>query len=347
MAELPVLVIKFGTGSITLPDGSPEEAVIEAIARQVAQLQSSYRIILVSSGAVGAGKRHFRHYKGALTERKAAAAVGNPLLLQLYARYFDPLGITIAQSLCERHHFAQRKQFLQLKETYETLWENGIIPIANENDVVSNLELKFSDNDELATLMAAGFGASDLLISTSTGGLLDRQGALISEVKEVNQDIFALVNNEKSALGLGGMLSKLTYTRLATRMGIRTVFFDVRTPDGIIKALNGQTGTIFHAQTPSGLTARRKWLGSGSIISGRLTLDPGAIRAIQSRKSLLAVGVRKVKGEFEKGDVIELVDYQSNVIALARTRLHAAAVQASLQQPNIEIAHADDIVVLA
>lgn len=342
---LPVIVIKFGTGSITTAEGEPEEAVIREIARQVAALRSRFRIILVSSGAVGAGKRRLQQYRGTLTERKAAAAVGNPLLLQLYARHFEPFGVTIAQSLCERHHFAHRRQFLQLKETYETLWENGIIPIANENDVVSNLELKFSDNDELATLMAAGFGATDLLISTSVGGLLDRSGQIIPYVDDVDGSVFSLVSNEKSALGLGGMLSKLTYTRLATRMGIRTVFFDVRTPDGILKALQSETGTVFRS-TAGKLTARRKWLGSGSIISGRLTLDPGALHAVQQRKSLLAVGVRKVKGEFEKGDVIELSDSQSNVVAIARVKHNAEAIRQNLQTQNFEIAHADDIVLV-
>jgi glutamate 5-kinase len=346
MSVIPVIVIKFGTGSITTPDGEPEEAVIREIARQVSMLRSRYRIILVSSGAVGAGKRRLQQYKGTLTERKAAAAVGNPLLLQLYARHFEPFGITIAQSLCERHHFAQRRQFLQLKETYETLWENGIIPIANENDVVSNLELKFSDNDELATLMAAGFGATDLLISTSVGGLLDRAGRIIPEVAEVDSAVFGLVSNEKSALGLGGMLSKLTYTRLATRMGIRTVFFDVRTPDGILKALQSETGTVFKSHQNGNLTARRKWLGSGSIIAGRLILDPGALAAVQQRKSLLAVGVRKVKGEFDKGDVIELSDSQSNVIAIARVKHTAEAIRQNLRTQNFEIAHADDIVLI-
>ena len=346
MSVLPVIVIKFGTGSITLPDGEPEETVIQEIARQVATLRSRYRIILVSSGAVGAGKRRLQQYRGTLTERKAAAAVGNPLLLQMYARHFEPFGITIAQSLCERHHFAHRRQFLQLKETYETLWENGIIPIANENDVVSNLELKFSDNDELATLMAAGFGATDLLISTSVGGLLDQNGRIIPEVTTVDSAVFSLVSNEKSALGLGGMLSKLTYTRLATRMGIRTVFFDVRTPDGILKALLAETGTVFAAHQGSSLNARRKWLGSGSIIAGRLTLDPGALQAIQQRKSLLAVGVRKVKGDFDKGDVIELCDYQSSVIALARVKHPAESIRQNLLTQNFAIAHADDIVLI-
>ncbi|MEO6037646.1 MAG: glutamate 5-kinase [Saprospiraceae bacterium] len=346
MSQLPVLVIKFGTGSITLPDGEPEEAVIREIARQVATLQGQYRIVLVSSGAVGAGKLRFRDYRGSLTQRKAAAAVGNPLLLQLYARNFAPFGITIAQSLCERHHFAHRQQFLQLKETYETLWENGIIPIANENDVVSNLELKFSDNDELATLIATGFGATNLLISTSVGGLLDRTGQLIPQVLTIDQDILALVSLEKSALGLGGMLSKLTYTRLATRMGIRCVFFDVRQADGILRALRGELGTVFHAQPVTRLNARRKWLGSGSLIAGRLYLDPGAIRALQARKSLLAVGVRKVKGDFEKGEVIELADSQANVFALARVKHPAAMIRDNLLTQNFEIAHTDEIVLI-
>jgi glutamate 5-kinase len=343
---LPILVIKFGTGSITLPDGEPDEQVIRDIARQVAELQGRYRIVLVSSGAVGAGKRKLKDYKGTIKERKAAAAIGNPLLLQLYARYFEPFGIPIAQSLCERQHFAQRRQFLQLKETYETLWDNGIIPIANENDVVSNLELKFSDNDELATLIAAGFGASDLLISTSSGGLLDKNKQVIPLVKAIDSTILALVNNEKSPLGLGGMLSKLTYTRLATRMGIRTVFFDIRTPEGIPKALGGTTGTVFDPLPVSGLNARRKWLGTGSIIAGRLTLDPGALVAIQHRKSLLAVGVRRIKGDFEKGDVIELVDYQSNIVAIARVKHTSTHIRENVLSQNFEIAHADDIVLI-
>lgn len=346
MSLLPIIVIKFGTGSITLPDGEPDEAVIREIARQVAALRDRYRVVLVSSGAVGAGQRRFPDYRGTLTQRKAAAAVGNPLLLEIYARHFEPFGITIAQSLCERHHFAHRQQFLQLKETYATLWENGIIPIANENDVVSNLELKFSDNDELATLIATGFGATDLLISTSVGGLLDRNGCIIPEVPVIDQDILRLVSGEKSAMGLGGMLSKLTYTRLATRLGIRSVFFDVRQPDGILRALLGEIGTVFHPQPATTLNARRKWLGSGSLIAGRLTLDPGAIRAVRDRKSLLAVGVRKVKGDFEKGEVIELADSQAQVVALARVRHPAVTIRANLLTQNFEIAHTDEIVLI-
>ena len=345
IASLPVLVIKFGTASITHKDGTPDESVIAAVASQVAALQAEYRIVLVSSGAVGAGKSAIRQYKGALTERKAAAAVGNPRLLGLYDRYFRQYGIAIAQSLCERRHFADRRQFLQLKDTYQELWENGIIPIANENDVVSNLELKFSDNDELATLIAAGFGAETLLISTSVGGLLDPHGVLIPEVADIGPEILGLAKPDKSALGLGGMLSKLTYARLATRLGIRVVFFAMRAENAIPEALAGRLGTVFLPQ-PAQLNARQKWLLSGSLIAGRLTLDAGAVKAIQQRKSLLAVGVSRVKGPFEKSEVIELLDAQGHVIAIARTRHDATTITQHLHTQNFEIAHADEIVLL-
>lgn len=345
MASLPILVIKFGTASITHASGEPDESVIARIAAQVAELHPYYHIVLVSSGAVGAGKNAFPDYKGTLNERKAAAAVGNPLLLNLYARHFDTHGIRIAQSLCERHHFANRLQFLQLKDTYRELWDNHIIPIANENDVVSNLELKFSDNDELATLIATGFDAQTLLISTSVGGLLDSQGDIIPKVPQIDQRILDLVRPDKSSLGLGGMLSKLTYTRLATRMGVRVVFFNMRHPHAIPMALNGQTGTVFSAQEAA-LSARQKWMGSGSLIAGRLVLDAGAVQAILQRRSLLAVGVKKVKGSFDKMEVIELLDTQNRVVAIARTRHDAAAITTNLTTQNFEIAHADDIVLL-
>lgn len=345
MASRPILVIKFGTASITRSNGEPDEQIIAEIARQTAALHGRYHIVLVSSGAVGAGKNAIRNYKGALSERKAAAAVGNPLLLHLYARYFGQYGIPIAQSLCERRHFADRRQFLQLKETYQELWKNGIIPIANENDVVSNLELKFSDNDELATLIAVGFGAERLLISTGTGGLLDEAGRVIPVIHAIDNEILGLVRDEKSALGLGGMLSKLTYTRMAVRMGIGVVFFTIHTPDGIDLALRGETGTTFPAQQTT-LNARQKWLGSGSLISGRLVLDAGAVQAVRARKSLLAVGVRAVKGAFDKNDVIELLDGHHNVVAIARSKHASTEIAAGARMPDFEIAHADNIVVL-
>ncbi|MFC0186108.1 glutamate 5-kinase [Pseudarcicella hirudinis] len=341
----PILVIKFGTASITHKTGELNETIIKEIVRQIAVIHADYHIVLVSSGAVGAGKGFLNNYKGTITERKAAAAIGNPLLLAKYTQYFSEFGIPIAQSLCERHHFANRDQFLQLKETYQELWKNGIIPIANENDVVSNLELKFSDNDELATLIAAGFGASALLLCTSVGGLLDDNGQIISQVSEINQEIMGFVDTDKSALGLGGMLSKLTFTRLATRMGIKVVIFGLKVQNGIIEALNERSGTVFSAQEAN-LNARQKWLGSGSLIVGKVSVDAGAVNALFNRKSLLAVGVKSIPGEFEKGEVFEVLDQEQNIIGIARAKVSSEELLANLKTQNFEVANADEIVLI-
>ena len=338
----PILVIKFGSSSITHSNGDVNEQTLEKIAAQVSSLQAEYSIVLVSSGAVAAGKASMKQYKGTLSERKAAAAVGNPLLIAKYNHYFQKYGISIAQSLCERHHFSKRESFLQLKETYQELWRNDIIPIANENDVVSNVELKFSDNDELATLIATGFGAEKLLISTSVGGLLDEQGQIIRHVPEINASILDVVNKDTSSTGLGGMISKLTFTRLATRMGIKVVIFGLDQANGIIDALHENIGTVFEPQTAT-LSARQKWLASGSVITGRIVLDKGAVKAIQNRKSLLSVGVLEYIGDFEKGEVVEMLDPQQNPVAVARARYSKAELANSSESK--EVANADDIVV--
>ncbi|GHB66880.1 glutamate 5-kinase [Persicitalea jodogahamensis] len=340
----PILVVKFGTASITLPTGEPDEGILAEIARQVAVLHRRYHIIIVSSGAVGAGKGQIQSYKGTLTQRKAAAAVGNPLLIGLYASHFQPHQISIAQSLCERQHFANRHQFLQLKSTFEELWASNIIPIVNENDVVSDRELKFSDNDELATLIATGFGAQTLMLCTSVGGLMDDSGQILRQVSEVNE-VFRWVRTDKSSLGLGGMASKLTFTKLATRMGIRVVIFGLNEPDGLLRALQLETGTVFHPQR-STLSARNRWLGSGGLVAGRLRIDDGAVRALQSRHSLLAVGILAVEGEFEAGELVEIFNSEQEMVAVARARATSLAIVDNLKTLNFEVANASDIVLL-
>jgi glutamate 5-kinase len=341
----PIIVIKFGTASITHKTGELNEDILQEIARQISILHADYQIVMVSSGAVGAGRGFIQNYKGTISERKAAAAIGNPLLLAKYTQYFSKYGITVAQSLCERHHFANRNQFLQLKETYQELWKNGIIPIANENDVVSNLELKFSDNDELATLIATGFGADTLLLCTSVGGLLDADKNIIPFIPKVDSSVIGLANDDKSSLGLGGMISKLTYTRMATRMGTRVVIFGMKPADGMLKAIENQNGTSF-APEKVALNARQKWLASGSLIAGKVQVDAGASIALENRKSLLAVGIKKVMGSFEKGEVFEILDEKKNVIAIARARESSEVIANNLKTQNFEVANADEIVFL-
>src|ERR1700735_1808613 len=136
-----VLVIKLGTAVVTNKEGKIASATIRKVAAGVAALMAGYLVVLVSSGAVGSGRGFFGGYKGTLTERKAAAAVGNPILIRHYQRAFSVYSIPVAQALCERQHFSDRDRFLQLKETFEVFWENRILPIMNENDLFSNIEL--------------------------------------------------------------------------------------------------------------------------------------------------------------------------------------------------------------
>lgn len=344
----PILVIKFGSSSITTKYGELDESILSSIAAQVAVLHKTHNIVLVSSGAVAAGKRFIKNYKGTISERKAAASVGNPLLLQIYAKHFSPYAICIGQSLCERIHFSNRDQFLQLKKTFEELWANNIIPIANENDVVSNLELKFSDNDELATLIAVGFGATTLIFSTSVPGVLDSDNFLITELDLEQNGVLNLAYKKKSELGLGGMVTKLTFARLATRMGIDVIIVGLKEKNSLLSALSGKTGTFCNAQTCT-IPARKKWLASGSLVTGRLQVDAGATIAIRARHSLLWVGVSQILHTFISGEVIEILDQNMCRIALARARISSEVLlseNAAGQRNNLEIAHSDDIVVL-
>ena len=342
--QKPVLVIKLGTAVVTDARGMVSPATIRKVASEVAALSSGHRIVLVSSGAVGSGRGFFNAYKGTLTERKAAAAVGNPILIRQYQKALNGYGIPVAQALCERQHFSDRGRFLQLRETFQVFWDNGILPVMNENDLVSNVELKFSDNDELATLTAIGLDATALLLCTSAGGLLDGAGRIVPRVEKVDGRILGLVQAGKSSLGLGGMSSKLTFARLASSLGIRVVICGLGGATPLADALAGKEGTSFMAR-PSNLRARQKWLASGSITLGGLYLDKGAIRALGQRRSLLSVGVREVRGKFGAGEVVQLKDEDENIIGVAKVRLAAEELSQQLMLKNVMAAHADDIVI--
>ncbi|MEP7258702.1 MAG: glutamate 5-kinase [Flavitalea sp.] len=338
-----VLVVKLGTAVITSKEGDIDAAVIKKVADEVAALSKTYHVVLVSSGAVGSGKKFLKDYKGTLSERKAASAVGNPILIQLYAEHFKRHGITVAQALCERVHFSKRQQFLQLKQTFATFWENDILPVVNENDLVSNVEIKFSDNDELATLLAIGFDASWLILCTSSGGLLDDKNEVISRIEKVDASVLKYVHTGTSGPGLGGMISKLTFTRLATSLGIHVAICGLKGDQPLTDAIEGKNGSGFVPQK-SNLRARQKWLASGSVTFGTIHIDKGAAKALLSRKSLLTVGITGLDGKFIEGEVIQLMNDDGAILGVAKTRLNAGVLAKRLKDKNVIAAHADDIV---
>lgn len=343
--QKPILVLKFGTASITKTSGEPDNDIITEIAKQVSKFHQNHNIVIVSSGAVGAGKKYIQNYEGNISQKKAAAAIGNPLLLKMYSEAFAKFNINVAQSLLERQHFAKREQFLQLKETYEELWKSNIIPIANENDVVSNRELKFSDNDELAALVASGFGAERLMLCTVSGGLMDKNNEIVSEIKQIDEEVMSMVNNSKSALGSGGMSSKLTFTNLANKMGIKVTIFGMKKLNGIIEAFHERAGSTFLPQKIN-ISAKNKWMASAGLSVARIIIDAGAEKAILNRKSLLAVGIKNIEGEFQKGEIVEICNENNQQIAVGKSRLSNQKLDSIKDKTNIVIIHVDDVVLL-
>lgn len=338
-------MIKLGTSSITTNVGLINEDIFSKVVEDISYLRKQgYRIMLVSSGAVGNGKGFLKSYKGTVRERKAAAAVGNPLLIHKYFTAFSQFGIVIAQTLFERWHFSKRNHFLQLRETVETLWENGIIPIANENDVVSDLEIRFSDNDHLATLIAAGFGAKKLLIGSSVEGILDDRNEVISTIFDPEMVMQSFIKDERSALGLGGMQTKVHYASLASRMGIDTTIFGLSQDQPIRKALANEIGSHFPAKMEV-KSARSKWLLSGSLSSASIEVDQGAKQAVLNRKSLLAVGVVIVQGSFFEGEIVDL-KYKGKTFAVGKAKVASHKIEIGQKVNNMIIVHADHLVVI-
>jgi glutamate 5-kinase len=339
--EKPVLVLKIGSSVIADRKGNLDTHVIQNIVSQVAELFKSYRLIIVSSGAVSSGKNFLKEYKRKLIERKAAAAIGNPILMGEYSKYFSAFGIHVAQALLERHHFSSRPQFLQLKETITELWKNDILTIVNENDLVSNHELKFSDNDELATLIAVAFNAEVLLLCTTAGGYMDAQKNIIPFVDRIDS-VLSYLRKDTSQHGTGGMASKLTFTKLATSLGIKVVICGFQERDSFLKAIKGLSGTTFTA-SPSTLKERQKWLASGSITIGSVQIDEGACKALKDRKSLLAIGITKVHRAFSSGEVVQLLNPEGTIIGVAKMRIQADELEGD--RKNNMVAHANDIVI--
>jgi len=342
--DKPVAILKIGTASITNTDGELDQAVLVEIARQLGSLHQNFNWIVVSSGAVGNGKNFLNDYRGSIIERKAAAAIGNPILLQKYAQFLAPYKIYIAQSLCERSHFSNEEQFNQLKQTFHELWKNGVIPIANENDVVSNLELKFSDNDELATLLAVGFGASLLLLGTSVPGVINKEGKTIPEIYNIDEDILSLATSSLSNSGLGGMISKLTFARLATKMGIETVIFDIRKSDAIEHAIKRKTGTVCLAHRSS-KKQRQQWLSSGNIVRGKIRVKKNTVQALQYGKRLMQENVSEIIEPFTKGEVFEILDNTGKSVAVARSLTSSNAIEPRNPKGKV-LAKADEIILL-
>lgn len=344
----PICTLKVGTSALTQDDGRINTEIMQEICRQIALLKKEYDIILVSSGAVAQGKFALKKYSGKIMEKKAAAAVGNPILIQQYAECFKPFNMTVAQILCVRENFSNRIQFVQLKETIRSLWKHDILPIMNENDVISDFELRFSDNDDLATLISVGFPVKKLLLGTDIKGLLNGD-ELVTQIDKFDSDVYQLIHNKSSPLGLGGMASKLNAAKQATKMGVETVIFDIRQKDNILRAEKGLTGSHCPAKE-STISTRNKWMAcGGSVCSAKVIIDSGAAVAVNNRNGLLYVGVKEILGDFKRGEIFEIFEEgkEDNLLAVARARLPTSELTGVTDRKNVQLANPNQITLIS
>jgi len=307
------LVIKVGSALVTNNGEGLDLNAIGEWARQIAELRSAGRqIVLVSSGAIACGMQRLGWSKRphAVNELQAAAAVGQMGLAQVYESAFALHGLHTAQILLTHDDLADRKRYLNARSTLTTLLRLGVVPIINENDTVVTDEIKFGDNDTLGALVANLIEADCLIILTDQAGLFtadprkDPQATLITEARAGDLALEAMAGGAGTSYGRGGMITKIIAAKRAARSGAHTVIASGREREIMQRLANGEpVGTLLTAETQP-LTARKQWLADHLQLNGKLVLDAGAIKALQEGKSLLPIGVLEVQGDFERGAAV-------------------------------------------
>ncbi len=332
------MVVKVGTRVITHSGGRLNEERIAQLAEEIHEVLSTGRkVALVSSGAVGAGmgRLGLTSRPETLAQLQAVAAIGQSHLIEVYERSLRPFGHHAAQILLTAEDIDHRIRYLNARNTILTLFDYGAVPIINENDTVSVEELQttFGDNDRLAALVTNLIQAPLLVLLSDVEGLYDddprQPGAkLIPLVERFDESLFDLVRDKTTGLTKGGMASKLRAARMTTAAGGNVIIASGRQPGALRKILAGQpVGTLFLAQGPL-ITARKRWIGFSAQPRGSLILDPGACEAIRNHgRSLLAIGILDVMGDFDRGDVVAVCDPEGRELARGLTNYSSQELQ--------------------
>jgi glutamate 5-kinase len=331
------IVAKCGTNLLTGGSDRLNPERMAAIVGQVARLHAEgAEVILVTSGAIAAG----RHRLGVRRDRRGAAfrqvlaAIGQSHLMQSWDQLFDWHDIVVAQTLLTRRDLADRGGYLNARNTLLAILELGVVPIVNENDVVALDEIretKIGDNDNLSAQVANLVDADLLANLTSTGGLytadpnLDPTARLIERVDRIDAEIERIAGGAVSDRAIGGMVTKIQAARLATASGVDVFIASGAEPDVLVRLARGEhVGTYFPA-TVDRVESRRRFLLSGLSVKGEILVDAGAVRALREQgRSLLAAGVRDVRGIFERGETVRICSTDGTQIACGITNYGAS-----------------------
>jgi glutamate 5-kinase len=330
------LVVKVGTNVLTTDAGLLDGAVVRSLVRQIAALRrDKVEVVLVSSGAMGAGRSLLKPAArlGVVTRRQVLAAVGQVRLIETYARHFARARVVCAQVLATKEDFRDRRHYLHMQACFQALLGEGIVPVVNENDVVAVDELMFSDNDELAGLIASMLSVDALILLTNVEGVYDGDPAdpearVIETLPADRAQWASFIQARKSAFGRGGMLTKCLNASKLGRLGITTHIGHGRCRDILVRLARGERlGTTLEPQR-SRVAGRKRWVAGGtSQTRGRVTVNDGARDALTGGvhvASLLPVGIVQVDGEFERGDLIRIVDARGREVGIGVASYGAA-----------------------
>lgn len=361
------VVIKIGSTLITDHGKGLNQQALCGWAGQIAAIRlQGHNVVLVSSGAVAEGlsRLGMKTRPHTLHELQAAAAVGQMGVIQSYEQCFQQHQLHSAQVLLTHDDLANRKRYLNARSTLRTLLSYGVVPVVNENDTVSNDEIRFGDNDTLAALVCNLIEADLLIILTDQQGLFDsnpqtnKSAKLIKKAKANDPKLLAFAGPSGSSIGSGGMTTKIIAAQKAARSGTNTIIASGKEHQVIQRLLNKESiGSYLSAETQPA-AARKQWLGSYLIVSGNLQLDAGAQQALTSSgASLLAIGVVSVSGNFKRGDMVSCSNEQGHIIAhgLVNYSAKEAALIAGQPSKNIqkllnyvaepELIHRDNLIV--
>lgn len=348
VAKARRLVIKVGSSLVTDDGRGVDIPAVERWAEQIAVLHAQGRqIVLVSSGAIAQGmarlgwttRPHTMH------ELQAAAAVGQMGIIQAYETAFDRHDIRTAQILLTHEDLADRKRYLNARSTIYTLLSLGVVPIVNENDTVVTDEIRLGDNDTLGALVTNLIEANSLIILTDQAGLYSAdprknpEAKFIAIARSSDPELETMAGGTGSAIGTGGMLTKVLAARRAANSGGNTIIASGHEPNVLLRLAAGErVGTELRALVPV-RSARKRWLANHLRLHGRITLDDGAINALtQGHKSLLAIGVVAVDGDFDRGDVVACVDQNGVECGRGLINYSASDTRRIMRQPSSRIA---------
>jgi glutamate 5-kinase len=363
--DAEIIVVKIGSSLISdVENFAPRTPWLHALAEDIASLaKQGKKLVVVSSGAVAFGRPVLELGARALTlpEKQAASAAGQPLLIAAWQAALMPHAIHVAQILMTLTDSEERRRYLNARTTFEHLLGANIIPIVNENDTVATAELRYGDNDRLAARVAAMIGADTLVLLSDVDGLYTKPPAQagakhLAEVAAITPEIEAMAGGAASATSSGGMITKLAAAKIATSAGCQTLLASGQGMHPLRSLIEGGKHTRFKAShTP--LQARKQWIAGALHVPGALVVDAGAADALREGKSLLPAGVRSIKGFFERGDTVSILDLQGAEIGKGIVGYDAEDAQKIIGRKTHEIAailgyalrdtliHRDDMVV--